>query len=67
MDRRGRTSENLDTGCMAGIDHVLILLAAATFGLELVADDLVVGPPLAALDVFCYWIDLNVAVSCRAD
>jgi len=48
---------------MADIDHVLVLLAAATFGLELVADDLVVGPPLAALDVFRYWVDLNVAVT----
>ena len=52
---------------MAGIDHVLVLLTAPTFGLEIVADDLVVGPPLAALDVFCCWVDLNVAVSYRAD
>jgi len=60
-------SDDLDTGRMASIDHVLVLLAATTFGLELVADDLVVGPPLAALNVFCYWIDLNVAVSSGTD
>jgi len=60
-------NEDLDAGCMAGIDHVLVLLAATTFGLELVADDLVVGPPLAALDVFCHWVDLNVAVSGGTD
>lgn len=49
---------------MAGIDHVLILPAATTFRLELVADNLIVGPPLAALDVFAYRANLNVAVSC---
>ena len=62
--RRGHTSDNLDTGCMAGVDHVLVLLGGTTFGLELVADDLVVGPPLATLDVFCGRICLNVAISC---
>ena len=49
---------------MAGIYHVLVLLAATTFGLELVADNLIIGPPLATLYVFHYWVDLNVAVSC---
>jgi hypothetical protein len=52
---------------MAGVDHVLVLLATTTFRLELVADYLVVGPPLGTLDVFHHWVDLNVAISCRAD
>jgi hypothetical protein len=51
---------------VAGVDHVLVLLACAAFGLERVADDLVVGPPLATLDVFCGGVYLNVAVSCWA-
>ena len=65
---RGRhTNDDLNTGSVAGVDHVLVLLDGATFGLELVTDDLIVCPPLAALDVFCYWVYLNVAISCRAD
>lgn len=64
-DDRGRlTSNDFYTGCMAGIDHVLVLLGVATFGLELVADDLVVGPPLATLDMFRGGVYLDVAVSC---
>jgi len=60
-------SDDFNTGSVAGVDHVLVLADCATFGLELVTDNLVVCPPLAALDVFCYRVDLNVAISCWAD
>ena len=60
---RRHTGDDLDASGVTGIDHVLVLLGAATFGLELVTDDLVVGPPLAALDVLHYRVYLNVAVS----
>jgi len=60
----GHTDDDLDTSRMAGVDHVLVLVTTTAFGLELVADDLVVGPPLAALYVFCCWVYLNIAVSC---
>jgi len=57
------TSDDLNASGVASVDHVLVLLDGSTFGLELVTDDLVVCPPLAALDVFCYWVYLNVAVT----
>jgi len=60
----GHTNDDLDAGRMAGVDHVLVLFTATTFGLELVANDLVISPPLAALYMFCYWVDLNITVSC---
>lgn len=61
------TSDDLDTGGVAGVDHVLVLVDGATLGLELVTDDLVVCPPLATLDVFHCRVYLNVAISCWAD
>ena len=63
-NRGGLTSNDLDAGRVAGVDHVLVLLGVATFGLKVVADDLVVGPPLTTLDVFRGRVYLNVAVSC---
>lgn len=60
----GHTSDDLYTCRVADVDHVLVLLGGTTFRLELVADDLIVGPPLATLDMFCSWVHLNVAVSC---
>ena len=52
---------------MTGVDHVLVLLGGAAFRLEFVADDLVVCPPLAALDGFRRRVHLNVAVSCSTE
>jgi len=61
------TSDDPNTGIVAGVDHVPVLIDSATFGLELVTDDLVVRPPLATLDVFCCWVYLNIAISYWAD
>ena len=66
-NRSRHTGDDLNTGSVAGVDHVLVLVDGATFGLELVTDDLVVCPPLAALDVFHHRIYLNVAISYWAD
>lgn len=62
-NRVGHTSDDLDASGMAGADHVAVLLGATAFRLELVADDLVVGPPLVTLKMFCGRVYLNVAVS----
>ena len=61
------TSDDSNTGIVASVDHVPILVDGATFGLELVTDDLVVCPPLVTLDVFCCRVYLNIAISCWAD
>lgn len=60
---RIHTGDDLDTGGVTGLDHVLVLLDGATLGLELITDDLIVCPPLVALDMFCYRVYLNVAVT----
>ncbi len=46
-----RTSDDPDTGCVASVDHVLILLPRAALGREDVRDALVIRPLLGALDV----------------
>ena len=52
---------------MANIHHVFVLVSATAFRLEDVAGDLVVGPPLATLDMFIDGIHLDVTVSYMAD
>ena len=47
---------------MASVDHVLVLCLATTLRLELVAGDLVVGPPLVALNMFVDGIHLDVTI-----
>jgi hypothetical protein len=47
---------------MAGIDHVLVLGLATTLRLKLVAGDLVVGPPLVALNMFVDRVHLDGTV-----
>lgn len=63
----GRTSNDLDAGSVASIHHVFVLVSTTTFRLKDVAGDLVVGPPLATLDMFIDGIHLDVTVSYMAD
>ena len=62
-----RTSDDLDTGSVTSVHHVFVLLRVTTLRLKLVADDLVVGPPLAALDMLIEGVHLNITVSYVAD
>lgn len=61
-----RTSNDLHTGSVASVHHVLVLCLATTLRLKLVAYRLIVGPPLGALDMLADGAHLDVAISCVA-
>ena len=48
---------------MASVHHVFVLFFATTLRLELVASDLVIGPPLATLDMLTDGVHLDIPVS----
>ena len=58
-----RTSNDFYSGSVASVYHVFILFFATALRLELVADDLVVGPPLTTLNMFTDGVHLDVTVS----
>ena len=62
-----RTSNDFYSGSVASVYHVFILFFATALRLELVADDLVVGPPLAALNMLIEGVHLDITVSYVAD
>jgi len=49
--RGGPTCDNLDSRCVACIDHCLKLGSVTALGGELVGNRLIIGPPLGTLDV----------------
>lgn len=62
-----RTGDDFHACGVANVHHVFILRFATALGLKLVADNLVVGPPLGTLDVLIDGIHLYISVSCLAE
>lgn len=62
-----RVGDDLHTGRVAGVHHARERRLVAEAVLQLVADRLVGGPPLVALDVLGGGRDLDVAVTGRAE
>ena len=58
-----RTSDDFYSGSVASVHHVFILFFATALRLELVADNLVVGPPLTTPNMFTDGVHLDVTVS----
>ena len=58
-----RTSNDLDTGGVASVHHVLVLFFTATLRLKLITGDLVVDPPLVTLHILVNGVHLDVTIS----
>lgn len=52
---------------MADIHHIFVLFSATALRLKLVADDLIVGPPLVTPDVLVDGAYLDIAISYVVD